>query len=330
MDVESLTIGLENEELDKILFESRFVNVKKKDNDLIYRSIVESYGLDKIHDNGLQPRSFFEISCGLSVIKKLGIEIIAPIYNLPFTVAKRRKPAQTAFADCRIERRHIYLVPDHTTTRILDDQEFHISGIEMLQGDNEIEESVAEKWIREIQKLDVGHRVAGSILHEQGHILTFDAMDKTNISSQSALFKWLDAYGYLDNCSERIVLFSQLEPSIMINTALESLAEDYRLSHFVKSCEHTCCLPHSLSYVQDILYPEKFLKGVEIMKELLSKRQLKAAVRPSTKGSLEAILPFGEAQRCDSMRCYSHGKITPLTKEDKAKALEKLQKLECL
>lgn len=158
---------------------------------------MESFGVENCIENGHKPRTFHEVNSGLSNVRKRGIEIDAVIVNLPYTVLNaRRKPAETAFTTRDIEQRKIYLVPDHTPTRILNDKAYHIDGFELLLSQKDISHSEFGIFTQKLETLDIGKRVSASIIHEYGHILTYRALDTLKIHSPNAAYKWLDEVGY--------------------------------------------------------------------------------------------------------------------------------------
>lgn len=327
MEYNGNSLGESIADSEDLLFESSFINIGTKSRDRFYDFMIETYGLSRIMDNGYKQRTKHEVYTGISEINKLGISLEAKIYNLPVTVlSSRGKPAETAFTDRSPELRNIYLVPDHTPSRIVKNQAYHKNGIEEAVLDGKIDIETAEKWIKSLEQLDISHRVAASILHEHGHILMYNIMDKLEIKNKMELYDWLELTGYLDNCSQRVVSFSQQSPNVQINIAMEEFAEDYRISHYMSSINDTCCLPHSISYIQDIINPDCFMRGVEIVGNLLKFKTGKKT-GDYAQQQLENILPFGEADRCDSiMRCFTHGTPVPLTKEDKLRAREQLRK----
>ncbi|WP_433945540.1 hypothetical protein [Paenibacillus sp. SN-8-1] len=317
---------LDDNALEDISLERQFVNVLDRQSDPYHVSVFDTYGVDRIFYNGYRRRTRHEINTAISTYQQQGIEIDAEIINLPYTVLNLRgKPAETAFTDKNTNHRHIYLVPDHTPTRILNDKAFHGSGLETLLKTQQISQVVFDRWNTAMNNLDIGNRVAYSINHEYGHILTYRAMDESGIETPLQVYDWLGDLGYLDNCSHRIVQFNN-GAAWQIHVALEQLAEDYRLSHFVQNEQSACSLPSCLSYQQDIVNPEKYLEGVEIMTKLLDIQD--KLRKKQQKSSLESILPFGEANRSDSaMEYFSLGVITPITEENKKKAREELLKL---
>jgi hypothetical protein len=333
MEETQLKSELQNQELDVVFFEPRFFNVAEKANDPYYQLVKSAYGDDRIVYNGYKQRTNHEVQSGIKVVKKRRINIDVDIVNLPFTVTKRGKPAETAFTDRTPEHRFIYLVPDHTPTRIMNDTAYHRQGIESLLAEKSVNPELAMKWLKEMEKLDVGERVAATLIHEYGHILTYQAMDKAGINDPYDAYVWLDESGYLDNCSERIVGFSQggvitAEDAFrQINIAMEQLAEDYRLSVYVKSEHDACPLPSCISYKEDLINPHKFLKGVEIMTKLLNlDAKAKKAIQ-AQHNMLDAIMPFGEANRSVAASQFGHGEVTPLTKDQKEAAKAALRNL---
>ncbi|WP_431090140.1 hypothetical protein [Paenibacillus sp. 8b26] len=196
----------------------------------------------------------------------------------------------------------------------------------MLQSMKSISKELAERWESEISKLNTGERVAASIIHEYGHILTFRAWGNMGIKNTLDVYDWLDEYGYLDNFSKRIVSFNEGDAPWQINVAIEQLAEDFRLALDVKNQNGACCLPHIITYQQDLLNPEGYLEGVDIMKNLL---QFDGKLKKGrVSGALDSIIPFGEANRSSLPTNFIHGEITPLTQEDKDRAREKLKQFE--
>lgn len=315
------------EYLDDINLEKGFINIQKKSNNSLYIEILETYGKDRCLDNGLKPRMKHEVLNGIKSVKERRININTDIVNLPFTVLnKRGKAAETAFTDR--EKRKVFLVPDHTQIRIINDYHYHKTGFETLYKEKSISIENFEMLMNKIEKLNVGERVGASIIHEYGHILTYEAMDRYNVETLTDMYNWLGGMGYLDNCSERIVLFSKENPFAKINIALEQLAEDYRISFELRGNYVMASLPHSISYIQDIKNPDKLLEGVDIMATLLDLDQ-KRQDNYRKKNAillLDDILPFGEAGRTDSILQFSHGEPIPLTNEQKQKDLEILKK----
>jgi hypothetical protein len=321
--------ALLKQEIDDIYFESRFINVFDKPTSQTYQQIHGFFGESRIQYNGIERRTNFEIYNGLKCAEKRRVSIDVLIYNLPFTVLKHNRPAETAFVDRQIDRRFIYLVPDHTPTRILTDIVWHKEGYERLIESNKIDRATVDKWIHTMEsELNLGERVASTILHEFGHILTFRVWDRLGITERLDLYDWFDEFGYLDNCSNRIVSFSEEHAEIQINTCIEQLAEDYRISHDVKKEDDTCCLPHIISYEQDIINPEMFLEGVDIMTKILSLNGKVKIEKEKEKESaaFDRIVPFGEANRPSVPARFRHGNITPITEADKKRAREQLKK----
>jgi hypothetical protein len=304
-------------------FETRFINVLNKTNDEQYMVLLNLCGETSIINNGLSPRTKHEIFSGLKVVDRIGVEIDAKIFNLPFTVSNGRKLADTAFTFRKIELRNIYLVPDHTITRVMKEKDVSLNIIEDLLQKERISSTIAEKWCATIANLDVGERVAGSILHEYGHILTYRAMDRAGIgNSVTEGYGWLVESGYLANCLRRIVGFSLMNPLVKINYAMEQMAEDYRISHYVKCHATACCLTHGISFAQDISKPELYLEGVSIMTQLISvKKTHKKVVSTPEKKTLIDVLPFGELNRSDVLVKTLAGGSIPSMSDAKIKQL---------
>jgi hypothetical protein len=324
MDIESQK--LEELQLDNMQFEG-FKNVLAKPRDEMYLAFIESFGKENCISNGHAPRTKHEVLSGISKVEKRNIQIDVDIVNLPYTVLNaRKKPAKTAFTTMNPEQRKIFLVPDHTPTRILSDKAFHIEGFDMLLAQKEITKSQYDLFVNKMDMLNVGERVSASIIHEYGHILTYKAFDELGISNKSAkVYEWLNETGYLDNCSKRIVGFADFEAPYKINVALEQLAEDYRVSYDIYKGVPLSPLPHSITFVQDAKNHEYFLEGVEGMTKvlLLDKKNKKGLVKEE-KSPLEFIIPFGEADRTDLSTRYTDGQLTPLTAERKARDLKVL------
>ncbi|MFB5760192.1 hypothetical protein [Paenibacillus medicaginis] len=324
---EEFYLDLMDDTINDTSFERQFVNVLSRTTDIYHSSLFDTYGEDRLFDNGYRRRTKHEVYSGIKKCEHIGVIINAEIVNLPYTVINERgKPAETAFTVRNPElHRNIYLVPDHTPTRILKDKAYHNAGLEALFKDQKITRDCLDSWIGAMSDLNVGERVAASIIHEYGHILTYRAMDNEDIETAIQMYDWLGDMGYLDNCSHRIVQFSK-DPLWQMNVAVEQLAEDFRVSQYVKKEQDVCPLPSCLSYRQDIANPEKYLEGVEIMTKLLNiQEQIR---KKQQKTSLDNILPFGEANRSDSvMNHFSLGEITPLTEDDKKKAREELTKM---
>jgi hypothetical protein len=320
----------ENPDIDDVYFESRFINVLDKPKHPLYQEIYAFYGESRVVHNGLDPRTKYEIYNGMKCVDSRGLQIDSYIINLPFTVMKNGKPAETAFVDRPLPRRHIHLVPDHTPTRILTDISFHKEGYERLVERSELAKNIADKWIEAMEsKLSIGERVAASIMHEYGHILSFRAWDRLGFTARIDLYDWFDEYGYIDNVSHRIVSFSQEHADIQINTCIEQLAEDFRLAQDVKSEQDVCCLPHIISYEQDSINPEKFLEGADIMTKLLTlngKGNMEEnRARAKEDAALDRVIPFGEANRSAVPARFRNGGITPITEADKKRAREQLK-----
>lgn len=312
----------------EFLFENRFTNVLQRSSDKLYEDLLEGWGQEKCIENGYKMRSKHEVYSGLAYVTNTkGIQLDAEVVNLPFTVLNRiNKPAETAFTERTTERRKIYLVPDHTPTRIYKDVSAHTAGFDALLSSKSISVKMYERVTNEMEKLDVAGRVGASIIHEMGHILTYRAMDKLGIEKTAEAYQWLDELGYIDNCSKRVVSFSDRDPLFMLNIALEQLAEDYRLSHYIREGYPIASLPHSISYIQDIVNPETFLEGVEIMSKLLTVEKKKSALKE--KGtSLDFVIPYGEGDRSVTAQ-FAIGKPTPITKEKKMRDLKALREFD--
>lgn len=326
-DIVDVREKLANEFIDEIAFESRFHNVHDKRNNIHGKELHNFYGTGNIYKRDDMPRrSKHEVFNGIGVLRKIGVDIIAPIYNLPFTVMKSGRPATTAFTDKNLGFRNIYLVPDDTPQRVMDEKKFYNETINELIHVGRISINKGTKWLQALDTLNTGQRVAASILHEQGHILTYNILDKNDIGDPSDLYDWLDDHGYLDNCSSRIPAFRKIDVIRQLNAALEQLAEDYRVSHFVKMEMDTCCLPHATSYIQDIHRPESFFEGVDIMVRLLKIEGTLNKASGRISQPLDDVLPFGEACRSEFLKQFTRGPIEPLTAGDKKKAREALRK----
>lgn len=314
--------------IDDLYFESRIVNVLNKTASDAYIDLQNYYGTENIHDNGFAPRTKHEIYSGLKCVERRGIITDTTIYNLPFTVSKGARLAETAFVDRPLERRNIYLVPDHTETRIKLDISYHTEGYLRLVENKELSQEKATEYIEYMNTyLTVGERVAATLIHEYGHILSFRILDTLGITERINLYDWFDEYGYLDNVSVRIVSFSQEHPDRKINICMEQLAEDYRVSHDVKNSNDMCCLPHIISFEQDIINPDKFLEGAVIMSNLLSLKGKSKGEKFSQKekSSIDRVIPFGEANRSSVPTSFRHGEITPITEADKKRDRELLK-----
>lgn len=319
---------ISNDPIDDTYFESRIVNILDKPTSEPYLDIKDYYGDSNVLKNGLEPRTKHEIYSGLKCVERRGIEIDAAIYNLPFTVMKSGRLAETAFVDRTLERRHIYLVPDHTQTRIKQDIAHHTDGYQRLVELGKITQDEVDRHIDYMHRnLNIGERVAATLIHEYGHILSFRSIDRMGIEERIELYNWFDLAGYLDNVSYRIVSFSKEHADRKINICMEQLAEDYRLSQDVKSTNDMCCLPHIISFEQDIINPEKFLEGAEIMSKLLSLNGKAKEGRPSEKekAALDRVIPFGEANRSSVPTSFRHGDITPITEADKKRDRDMLE-----
>lgn len=324
-DIEDLK-AIEAEQVENLRFE--FVNVLNKPRNPQKLLLMDCYGPTSIKHNGLPPRTRHEINNGLRVVQELGVTLCKDVINLPFTVAKGHKVATTAFTDRTPELRNIYLVPDHTPTRIMIDKSYHLDGFDELLQEGQIGTEVHKLCVEAVSNLTVGDRVAASILHEYGHILTYEAFDADGVESYVDIYDWLDREGYLDNCSYRVATFNEQPATFQINIALELLAEDYRLSCYIKNGDYIFCLPHSIGFMQDIINTGNFLKGVEIMGKLL-KINSGCTVKSSSNKKLDSVLPFGEAPRTNRlMSGFTRGPIKPLTEEDKKRARAELKLME--
>ncbi|WP_291633038.1 hypothetical protein [Clostridium sp.] len=320
---------LKNIELEDVAFE--FTNVFDKESDEERKKLVEMYGEKFFIKNDYERRTKNEIRTALRIIKynlKIDLEEIK-IINLPFTIIKSGRQAQTAFTDRHCECKKIYLVPDDTALKVKRDKKYHLTGILNLYINEQIDELVYAKWYKEIEKLNIGERVTASILHEYGHILTYNKLDICKIYKPLELYNLLDETNYLDNCSLRICNFGDISVITKLNTCLEMLAEDYRVSNYIKKADDVCMLPHSISYLQDIINPIEFLKGVDIMGKLLdlNVKERKGVVKPLN-SLLDKILPFGEGSRTiGNMQRFTTGQIVQLTEMDKIKDREALKAL---
>lgn len=316
--------------IEHIQFEG-FINVLAKPRDDLFIHFTDSFGKTNCIHNGHTPRTKHEVNSGLKCVEKRFIKLDAEVVNLPYTVLNARKrPAKTAFTTRIPEHRKIFLVPDHTPTRILSDVAYHKDTFELLLTQKEIDKDTFELFSKKMDRLDVGERVAASIIHEYGHILTYNAMDFLGIENPSELYMWLDDTGYLDNCSKRIAGFADMEAPSKINNALEQLAEDYRVSHDIFNGFGLSTLPHGLTFAQDAKNKENFLEGVDCMTKvlLLDKKSKKVSSIDKETTALDFIVPFGEADRSSLSSRYTQGQINPLTKEIKKRDLEVLKEFE--
>ncbi|MCZ0870919.1 hypothetical protein [Peribacillus sp. AS_2] len=312
---------------DDVQLENGFINVLNKPTNMYFQEMHLSFGADRCISNGHMPRTKHEVYSGFKKVEQKNIIIDTEIVNLPFTVVNGRgKPAETAFTTR--DNRKIYLVPDHTPTRILNDLAHHREGFEMLLAQSAIDKGIYDTWDREMKRLDVGERTAASIIHEFGHILTYRAMDNNGIEQLMDVYDWLDDSGYLDNCASRIVSFSDRDPFWKINVAIEQIAEDYRVSFDIRESYGMSSLPHCITYVQDIIKPDNFLRGVEIMTNLLQLGKAKKKINEIKANPLDIVLPFGEASRSSFTSRFTQGDPTPLTDKDKDKDRELIRKYE--
>ncbi|BBN97519.1 hypothetical protein [Sporolactobacillus terrae] len=299
-----------------ITLEHKFVNVPDKLENIYHHEIIKRYGISRCMKNGYAQRTNHEIYSGLKRVANKRINLDAEIVNLPFTVLDLRgNPANTAFTD-RYDQR-IFLVPDYTPVRIVSDKAFHKTGYDELLKEKKITKEQHDYFVSNMEKMDVGERVSSSIIHEYGHILTYRALDRESVDNAKRVFEFLHDYKYLDNCSKRIVQFSESSVPWKINAAIEQLAEDYRVSHDIRDSFSCAQLPHCITFKQDIENPDYFLEGVEIMAKLLnvSKKKVKRN-ETSDRNYLDSIMPFGEASRTPKLSQFMHGNPTPMTEED--------------
>ena len=313
---------------DDIAFEG-FVNVLAKPRAPLYVQFMDSFGEENCILNGHQPRTRHEINSGLKSVEKRNIKIDAEVINLPYTVLNgRKKPAITAFTTRNPEQRKIYLVPEHTPTRILNDKAFHQEAFDFHFSQSKLNKVTYELFMHQMEKLDVGERVAASIIHEYGHILTYNAFDQLGIHKPTEVYSYLDETGYLDNCAKRIVDFTTMDARLKLNHALEQIAEDYRVSHDIYNGLGLSPLPHGLTFIQDAINNDDFIEGVDIMTNVLLLDQKKTISKSAGPSALDYIIPFGEANRTVLSTRYTEGHLAPLTKEIKEKDFKELEELE--
>ncbi len=326
--MKELDLDFDHLDLDPIHFEKTVINVFQRDSDFHHGVMIGLYGKENIVENGFERRTDYEVHAGLAAAKKRNKFIInTEIVNLPYTVMDRfGRPAKTAFTSIGVDK--IFLVPDYTPNRVREDAAIHISGYEMLRDTYKgINKKEIDQAIEAVHSLTNAERVGATILHEQGHLLNYLAMDGCNTNSPSEVYEWFDQHKYIDNCAKRVVNFSQANALHKVNIAMEVLAEDYRVSFEMRGGYCYPNLPHAVTYLQDIKNPDNFMEGVEIMSKLLTIEDKQKRIIDRQKDALKAIVPFGEADR-ESAAKFSLGDPQPITEDMKKKDLELLRRFE--
>lgn len=222
--------------------------------------LVDGQPLEFIDGLPHRPRSISEMTAGIVQAMQDGAHLddiaILNLHKKPKDPLSGHLVA-TAFTHARDFR--VFMVPDNTVGRLEKERLLLETKFNELIEDGFIEKAVAKEFLRPFNRLKTGirMRVAQSIKHEVGHILTHKRISRIG---KDAFVEHMNRSGYLDNINRRC----PEEQDVTEKVIFEFIADDYALSL------PNCIFPYNLHTMGiDLINPALREEGKKLVRRLL-------------------------------------------------------------